>query len=286
MATSRRARIPVHYLGVWALLMTLAVAYIVTATIRPEWLDDVAPPFRLSSVLLQEDEQAIRAAAEETDALQKQLLAARAELNSIRGELARRTDRETTLALKLAAIEAREAKLREEQAIAPMLANAQVTEPAAPRIAEKPRAAKAPPPAAPPATAAAAAPGQQVASAPVRPAPPRPPARTAAAGAPLETSSVPAAPKAEAAAVAIQLSAGPSVDALRLNWMLLSQRHQALLQKMQPRYMASREPNPNGPAFDLIAGPVPNAAEAQRVCDALRAQNVTCKVSTFTGNAL
>lgn len=282
MVTSKRTRIPAPYIGIWALFMSIAVAYIAMVTMRPDLIEDAAPQFRLGSLLLEEDEQAVRAAAAETDALQRQLQAARAELNSIRSELARRTDRETTLALKLAAVEAREAKREAEAAEpipAPVIMSPPPAEPVAPRAPEKQRQTRATPPPQQPPPVVATAPAPQVASAPTRPVPPRPPAR--AAPAPLETSSVASAP------AAIQLGAGPSVDALRLNWMLLNQRHQVLLQKLQPRYMASRDPaNPSGPAFDLIAGPVPSTAEAQRVCDALRAQNVACKVGTFAGNAL
>jgi hypothetical protein len=113
-------------------------------------------------------------------------------------------------------------------------------------------------------------------------------------GTPFETSSLPAVPgKAEAkidasTAAAVQLGTGPSVDALRLNWSMLSQRHQAMLQKLQPRYTASHDqaPGGTGTAYDLIAGPLPNIAEAQKLCDALRAQYVSCRVGTFGGNAL
>ena len=105
---------------------------------------------------------------------------------------------------------------------------------------------------------------------------------------PVETASVNPPAKAEGPQAAVQLGTGPSVDSLRLNWTLLSQRHQGVLQKLQPRYTARGDSGNGsaGAAYDLIAGPVSTSAEAQRICDALRAQNVSCKVGAFGGNAL
>ena len=53
---------------------------------------------------------------------------------------------------------------------------------------------------------------------------------------------------------------------------------------MQPRVTASG--NAANPNFDLIAGPVKSRAEATKLCKALAAQNVPCKVGTYAGDTL
>ncbi|MGL4396404.1 MAG: SPOR domain-containing protein, partial [Hyphomicrobium sp.] len=84
--------------------------------------------------------------------------------------------------------------------------------------------------------------------------------------------------------VGVQLSSGASVDSLRLSWSLLAERHGDTLQNMQARYVTNGdEVNPN---YDLIAGPIKSKAEAARVCKALAAKNIPCKVSAFSGDAL
>lgn len=266
MAAPARIKLPMAYIGLWAILLSLAMTYVTALTVRPDVVARVMPPVRIGAILLQESDRDIRRAALETEALRKQLFAARAELNGVRGELARRSDRETTLALKLAAIEAAEARRAEAEAAAaaPATPAGNATALAAAKALEKARAQKS--------TSMQAV------------------ERLANAGTvPVETASLPASPvaKADGQQVGLQLGTGPSVDALRLNWQLLSQRYQPQLQRLQARYSTNREAAaPGQPAYDLIAGPLPNAAEAQRVCAELRAQKVGCKVSGFGGSAL
>jgi hypothetical protein len=86
--------------------------------------------------------------------------------------------------------------------------------------------------------------------------------------------------------VGVRLGTGPSVDALRMTWGLVNEKGRTTLDRLQPRYMASTQPTAGGTAYDLVAGPLPNAAEAQRVCEQLRAQKLNCSVGAFGGNAL
>ena len=289
MSTSARTSLPSHYVSAWAMLMTVALAYMGAMAARPDLVAGALPSVRIGSLLLDEDDTELRRQASEAETLRRQLFSARAELNGLRGEVARRSDRETTLSLKLAALEAKEKRAAE-------LAATEAAEAASAKAPTSRTAAARPLPPKPMSAVerlAAAADKGKTAGAGGLPAgiqlaaPP-----TATRSAPsqangIETGSVAtAAPKVEATS-GIQLGTGPSVDALRLNWTLLQQRHQGVLQKLQPRYTASRDAGPGGQgaAFDLIAGPLP-AAEAQRTCDALRAQNVACKVGGFGGNAL
>lgn len=83
--------------------------------------------------------------------------------------------------------------------------------------------------------------------------------------------------------VGIRLTAGPSVDALRLSWSLMSERYGAELGSLQPRYVTGS--TPAGP-YALVAGPLASDADAQRVCGALIAKGIPCSVDSFVGNAL
>jgi hypothetical protein len=82
-------------------------------------------------------------------------------------------------------------------------------------------------------------------------------------------------------ATAVQIAAGPSVDALRLSWMLLSDRHSNVLKQLEPRFV-SDEPG----VYRLVAGPFASPAEAQRACADLKARGASCQTSDFGGEAL
>lgn len=83
--------------------------------------------------------------------------------------------------------------------------------------------------------------------------------------------------------VGVRLSSGPSVDALRLAWSLLTERHAADLAALEPRYVAGGSA---AAPFELMAGPLPSPAAAAALCDRLAAQGIVCNVGAFTGNAL
>jgi hypothetical protein len=92
----------------------------------------------------------------------------------------------------------------------------------------------------------------------------------------------PAAPEP----IGLKISSSTSLDALRLSWSLLADRHAAQLGKMEARY-ATRMPEDSGdPSFDLIAGPVKSPAEAKRLCKALAAKSIPCEIGTFVGPTL
>lgn len=84
--------------------------------------------------------------------------------------------------------------------------------------------------------------------------------------------------------VGVQISSGASLDSLRLSWSLLSDRHADALKNLEARYVARGDEA--APTFDLIAGPIKSKADAQKVCKALAAKNVPCKIGEFMGEAL
>ncbi len=86
--------------------------------------------------------------------------------------------------------------------------------------------------------------------------------------------------------IGLRISNGPSLDALRLSWSLLADRHSAQFKNMEARY-AARVPEGDGdPSFDLIAGPVKTPVEARRICKALAAKNIPCQIGSFAGPSL
>jgi hypothetical protein len=86
------------------------------------------------------------------------------------------------------------------------------------------------------------------------------------------------------AAVGVLLATGPSVDALRLNWTILKDRHSDVVKSLSPRYVVS------GPAdkrtYSLVAGPISSAEQAKSVCRSMAEKGAACEVANYRGNAL
>ena len=83
------------------------------------------------------------------------------------------------------------------------------------------------------------------------------------------------------AAAAILLARGPSLDALRLSWSLLNERHKSSLGSLEPRVVTT-EPG----THQLIAGPFASAADAAKACATLKSRGVTCQPAEFKGEGL
>ncbi|MGI9524177.1 MAG: SPOR domain-containing protein [Hyphomicrobiaceae bacterium] len=81
---------------------------------------------------------------------------------------------------------------------------------------------------------------------------------------------------------AVVLSAAASIEGLRASWNQLATLHPALLGTLRPRYDAMGRGGP----YRLLAGPLTDNVEADRLCTALRAHDVRCAVAAFVGNAL
>jgi hypothetical protein len=118
------------------------------------------------------------------------------------------------------------------------------------------------------------------------------------AGAPIETASIqkpdatrdlaaarqaapPTVVDAGPAPSAVLLASGPSLEALRLSWSLLNERHKPTLKALEPR-VVTVEPG----SHQLLAGPIASAAAAQKVCATLKARGVACQTADFKGDAL
>lgn len=88
------------------------------------------------------------------------------------------------------------------------------------------------------------------------------------------------------AAIGVRLATAPSVDALRLQWTLLSERFGTQLTGLSPRYVQASA-NGIGASYELIAGPVPGTIEALEICQGIvRNGGARCIIGDFVGNAL
>lgn len=113
---------------------------------------------------------------------------------------------------------------------------------------------------------------------------------------PIETGSIPPkAPKAEivfgepvvkragAPEMAVQLAAGPSLQAVRQSWELLSERFSGTLSTLQPRVVA---PRGEGGVYRLLAGPLATKADAERICSQLGVGAKACFATQYAGAPL
>lgn len=84
-------------------------------------------------------------------------------------------------------------------------------------------------------------------------------------------------------AYAVQLAAGPSLDALRLSWSLLRERHGSALGTLQPRFVP---PRAEGGPYRLLAGPFQSKAEADKACTDMGVNRKSCFSTTYVGQPL
>ena len=147
-------------------------------------------------------------------------------------------------------------------------------------IARVEQAAKTPAEAAP----AAAEPAPQ-------PSPPEPEATSSVtpwANVPLQ---VPMPPQPPVSSVrktvfGLDLGSASTVEALRTAWTAALRRHGTLLEGLHPVVQMRERPRPGGMELRLIAGPVPNAAAASRLCTAMTAAGALCAPALFDGQRL
>ena len=121
------------------------------------------------------------------------------------------------------------------------------------------------------------------------PATPRESAQPAAGPAPPPVR-VAAAPASESAAApppakpdyGIDLGSAGSLEALRIHWAALKANYGPLLVGLHP--VAAQHPkHPAGVTYRLVAGPLPNAAEAARFCASFPVTRTGCRPALFNG---
>jgi hypothetical protein len=114
-------------------------------------------------------------------------------------------------------------------------------------------------------------------------------AATSPAPAPAPTVTVaaatkPAAAPAKSIPVGVLVATGPSLDSLRLNWSILTDRHADSVRNLHPRYVVTGSADKR--TYGLVVGPVGSTAEATSLCKAMQSRGQACKVSAYRGNAL
>lgn len=307
------------YLFGWALLAVLALAYLVLLAVKPETIArylPVAP--QAGSPESNEGQRAGTDALAEIRLLRDTLAETQADVAKLKAALTERSERDGEISNRIALLEMkadpkpvadakadtkRSAAAAAQPADATAVPNAALPSVTAIGKGTKTDAAKQAASVVAPSAAGAVAEaasgavpaGVKMINAPLSAS--QPAAQPAAPASALETGSLakgqgaeaipfgPAVVKPAPKPVGIQLGSGESIDGLRLNWSLLSDRHEAALKNLQPRYVTGV--NADGITYDLVAGPVKSAADAKKLCKDLAAKAVPCKVvDDFKGDAL
>lgn len=105
------------------------------------------------------------------------------------------------------------------------------------------------------------------------------------------TSSIPMPPPSPGASAAktefgLDLGSATTVEALRTAWTAALRRHGPLLEGLRPVVQMRERPRPGGMELRLIAGPLPNAAAAARLCISMTAAGAICAPAVFEGQRL
>lgn len=282
-AKARRRAPGNFYLFAWTAMGAISLAYLTFAISVPDMVAEVLPVSGRTSAEMAQTERATQALAEELAGLRREMSGLQQNVDSFRTEAATR-DTQDLLAARIVSLEERLAKVQAAGELA-ALRNA------APRPGDRAHAAAQGPAPEQPVLrgAAAAADGPET---------PRSATQAAAAKAPkavsIATGSVPAhqaAPPfgpakvtAVRGPVGLELTNADSIDALRQSWSTLAAQNAGMLGKLAPRYRLSTDLNAQ--PFTLVAGPVANTADANRICAALRAKGVGCRIGSYSGEGL
>lgn len=84
----------------------------------------------------------------------------------------------------------------------------------------------------------------------------------------------------------LDIGSARTLEGLRALWTAALQRHAAQLDGLQPIIHLRERPRPAGLELRLVAGPVPSAAAAARLCARLSAAGAVCQPAVFDGQRL
>ena len=85
------------------------------------------------------------------------------------------------------------------------------------------------------------------------------------------------------AQIGLLLGNAPTVDAVKLNWTILNDRHADAVRNLRPRYVAMGKGAER--SYALLAGPVASPEQAKTLCKLMADRGVACEVSTYRGTA-
>jgi len=279
-----RRRILTPYVLFWVAGAIFASIYLAVLGTHPELFASAQSGPDLEKELAQTQRDMSRAFAD-LDPLRQSVGQIKMDVDNLKTAQREAADRDTLILDKVTALESASAK-PQPMAQAPREAVPQATPQVATSQATAPPEPHKVAAATPPKPAPEAAPAQDVVSvAPIKP-------QKAAAAAPksetaIETGSIARAkaqtPPKKPAEVGLLLGTGPSVDALRLNWTILNDRHGDAMQNLHPRYVTSGKGNER--SYALLAGPVASTEQAKTLCKLMTDRGLACEVSTYRGTA-
>jgi hypothetical protein len=84
----------------------------------------------------------------------------------------------------------------------------------------------------------------------------------------------------------LDLGSASTVEALRTAWATALRRHGTLLEGLHPVVKTRERPRAGGIELRLIAGPIPNAATAARLCATMTVSGAVCAPAVFEGQRL
>jgi hypothetical protein len=274
----------------WSMLGTLSAGYLGMLVFAPDWLDDLTPSAAPRDPQSNQGQRAAARLAADLNGLRDSISKVQLDLAKVKTEIDGVHERDKTLTGHVARLEqqlANQAGNKVEAAAPPDRGQPEAAtklDTTHPQMIRTEAAAKAiAVPAAPKLINADTAPdlttGQIIDPNALQP-PADPAVNAALNGIDLGPAVVKPAPKP----LGVKLSSGASVDALRLSWSLLSERHGEALKNLEARYVIAGDAQ--SPSYDLVAGPFKSNAAAKKLCKALAANNVPCKIGDFGGESL
>ena len=283
-----------RYVVLWTMLGTLASGYIAVLLFSPDWLDGLFPVSNLSGPQSNHGQRAAARLASDISGLRDSVSRIQMDMAKVKTEVDGVVERDRNLANQVTAIEQKLSALPQvpiEATSPPASVGKSASQPAQQNAPELIRADAS---AVAPLTAIATPTQPRVINSPeptpqttgevVDPASANIAAATMPAAADQAISFGPAVVKAAPKPLGVRLSSAASIDALRLSWSLLADRHGPALKNLQPRYIAGGDAQ--NPSFELIAGPITSSAQAKRLCKTLTDGTKPCKVGDFAGDAL
>jgi hypothetical protein len=278
-----RRRILNAYVLFWVFGATFAAIYLAVLGTHPDMFASAKSGPDLEQQLAQTQHDMTRAFAD-LDPLKQSVGQIKADVDTLKTAQQQASDRDQLLLDKVASIES--------AAMQPKVAQAETAAPAAKvqtahkTIAAGPKASE---------DVVAVAPGKPLevaVVAPVKPQKPQKPIAAAPKSTAIETGSIAhkadKAPAAAAAAtkpaqVGLLLGSAPSVDAVKLNWSILNDRHADAVRDLHPRYVAQGKGGER--TYALLAGPVASPEQAKTLCKLMVDRGLACEVSAYRGTA-
>ncbi len=264
-----RRRILNAYVLFWVLGAVFAALYLAFLGTRPDLFASSQSGPDIEQQLAQTQRDVTRAFAD-IDPLKQSVGQIKSDVDNLKTAQQQASDRDQLLLDKLATL---------ESSGAPSKTVAQ--------------AETAPPPVAKPEPhkmAAAAAPSAAPDAATVPPIKPQKTSAAAPKNTAIETGSIARTQAAEAPAAAAKpapigllLGSAPSVDAVKLNWTILNDRHADAVRNLHPRYVPMGKGAER--SYALLAGPVGSPEQAKTLCKLMVDRGLACEVSTYRGTA-